>query len=498
MDIFFFQMKPNDVIFTVVCSLFFCIFLSVDRYLSVFFYNYGHSALDIGILLAIKNCFTFTFSFCLSHISVYYDIKLPIILLALIYDASLIQLFNVDWIITNYTNTLIVFTLFSILYRSYIPLVNVYTIQVCLDNDSSKYGNLRIYGAIGSGLGTIIYGVFIYIYDFYNILPIVFGISNILSFLLTIFLYYYTKPMRMAMSEITLAKDAVDEIEPTSDEVVPLVGHGITSDDNSDISDKDNTIAKSDSNININTSGGINSDNATAVASIARAGARARDDDQDQDEKLSIIDYLHGLNWFEFGKFTIMSLNVLIYGILMSIIDSYLYIYFIQEYDANYLFISIAIIAMIIGELPIFQFSKNIIQFFGNNVLLLTAQITYIFRMICYTEIIPHESKYVWYILIIQPLHGLCYATMWIATVDMAHKTAKNKHLQVTIQAFMDGMLSGICNVFGTLIGGLIYQYCGATELLRICALAMFAWMVIFVILLVVLHKCNVKLMFSH
>ena len=471
-------MKPTDVTFVVVCSLFFCIYLSVDRYLSVFFFGYGHSALDIGLLLAIKNCFTFIFSFCFSQISVYYDIKLQLILSALIYNTISIQLFNIDWIINNYINTLIVFTFFSICYRSYVPLVNVYTIQVCLENDSSKYGNFRIFGAIGSALGTIIYGIFIYIYNFYNILPITFGISNLLSFLLTIFLYYYTKPKQELMQIVDTAS-------------------------RNELAQLNTTIVSADENINdladesTNVQGKLSLSNEEAINITSRHTYDEDEDDEgDEDEQVFIINYLRDLNWFEFSELTIMSLNVFIYGIFMSIIDSYSYIYFIEEYNASYLFISIAIITMIVGELPIFQFSKKIIQIFGNNVLLITAQIAFIIRMIFYTEILPHKSKYVWYILIIQPLHGLCYAGMWIATVNMAHKIAKNKHFQVTVQAFMDGILEGICKAFGALIGGVIYKYYGGTKLLQICAISMFVWFIIFLSLLLVLHKCNIKLMF--
>eukprot|EP01084_Bolivina_argentea_P166590 289199_1 len=154
---------------------------------------------------------------------------------------------------------------------------------------------------------------------------------------------------------------------------------------------------------------------------------------------------------------------------------------------------------MVLGEVPIFYWSKWLLDKIGIIGLLSIAHVAYVVRCVAYT-MLPQTRYYSWFILLIEPLHGLTYGGMWIASVEYGSKLAP-KSMQGTMLGMIAGLYQGLAVCFGTVIGGVIYHHFGPVFMYRLSAAIIAGWMIFFQCALRLIRCCNdsegIKLIFG-
>ena len=137
---------------------------------------------------------------------------------------------------------------------------------------------------------------------------------------------------------------------------------------------------------------------------------------------------------------------------------------------------------MIAGEAPMFGYSKLFLDKIGLIGLLTISHIAYIVRVFIYT-ILPQEKDKAWYILFVEPLHGLTFAGMWMASVEYGSKFAP-PNLQGTMQGLISGLYGGFAASIGAILGGWIYNTYGPVFMYRLSGAVILGWTIIFNLIL--------------
>ena len=148
----------------------------------------------------------------------------------------------------------------------------------------------------------------------------------------------------------------------------------------------------------------------------------------------------------------------------------------------NLVLCGLTLVFMVAGETPVFGYSKWFLDKIGIVGLLTISHVSYIMRVFIYT-ILPQEKDKAWYILFVEPLHGLTYAGMWMASVEYGSKFAP-ANLQGTMQGLISGLYGGFAASIGAVGGGYIYGKYGPVFMYRLAGLIIFGWTIIFNIIL--------------
>jgi predicted MFS family arabinose efflux permease len=117
------------------------------------------------------------------------------------------------------------------------------------------------------------------------------------------------------------------------------------------------------------------------------------------------------------------------------------------------------------AEVPMFQVAGFLQEKFGIWPLLAVTQLAFAIRFLYYSWLTTP-----WYILPIELLHGLTYATMWSVSCSYANKISPPE-CHSTLQTLLNGLHWGIGSAVGSLIGGFVYDSYGAVTLFLMSAL---------------------------
>jgi PPP family 3-phenylpropionic acid transporter len=140
---------------------------------------------------------------------------------------------------------------------------------------------------------------------------------------------------------------------------------------------------------------------------------------------------------------------VFIGGIGMATINNYLFIY-MESLGASKALMGIALTVSTLSEIPAMFFSDRFLRRFGARGLLIVAMTTIGLRLICYSL-----TTSPWVVLVIQLVHGLTFAAIFIAGVSYADQVAP-PGMKATTQGMFNGTLMGFGAATGGLLGGLL------------------------------------------
>jgi len=177
-------------------------------------------------------------------------------------------------------------------------------------------------------------------------------------------------------------------------------------------------------------------------------------------------------------------LNLFLYGVAMNLIENFLFIYLIQEFDppAPNVLLGGSTTIMCIFEIPVFAYLGHILEKGGN---LTMAAVLFFCQVVtaarCYMYIsVP--SNNVWLSALISPLHGICFAAMWLASMEYAKRLAGPTNL-----AKMTGLVNGVYYSVSMGVGSLIWgimtdkqQGVGFVSSFQLDGVALMIWSIIF------------------
>lgn len=145
----------------------------------------------------------------------------------------------------------------------------------------------------------------------------------------------------------------------------------------------------------------------------------------------------------------------------MSIVENLLFIFFTETLHASSLLCGLTVVVTVVFEVPLFQYSHLLKQYLGRTGLISVAMIAYGTRVFGYT-FVPNG----WWVLLLEPLHGVTYGCAQLAAVDFASEFCP-PGLEATSQTLMGILRYGIGYVIGNAIAGVVEERFGPNTLYR-------------------------------
>ena len=154
-------------------------------------------------------------------------------------------------------------------------------------------------------------------------------------------------------------------------------------------------------------------------------------------------------------------------GMTFSILGSYLFIYFKNTWFAS------PTIPSILWELPIFYYSSFFLQWLGPDVMTVLSLFLLLLRLTLYIvlpNVLPLPSGWNGIILLLESLHGACFALSWAAGMDHIQKIAPPNRKAAWIGIFCS-IYNNLGGIVGNLVGGIVYERYGYIYLWSGCIL---------------------------
>ena len=145
---------------------------------------------------------------------------------------------------------------------------------------------------------------------------------------------------------------------------------------------------------------------------------------------------------------------IAVFGAGFGMVGRLLFVFLIDEFNASKLLCGLTVGATVIFEVPIFYYGKEILNFLGPATMMIIAMVSFIIRMFGYTLLTKSTLNY---ILLLELCHGLTFAMMWTASVNISSKIAP-KGWKTATMTIISAFLSCLGGGTGALAGGYIAQ----------------------------------------
>lgn len=175
-------------------------------------------------------------------------------------------------------------------------------------------------------------------------------------------------------------------------------------------------------------------------------------------------------------------IEVIVIGAGCSVVESFLFVYLQNELDASTRLCGMTVGVTVLIEIPIFQYSKQMLEKVGHDALFAIAILAYVVRVFGYT-FLTERSAY--WVLALESLHGVTFACMWISSIDFAAAAAPPEW-STTFQTILSACFACFGNVLGSILGGWAYEQYSAVAMYRgmgwivtaVLGLHLFLWLV--------------------
>ncbi|PFX34593.1 Major facilitator superfamily domain-containing protein 6 [Stylophora pistillata] len=153
-------------------------------------------------------------------------------------------------------------------------------------------------------------------------------------------------------------------------------------------------------------------------------------------------------------------LAILIMGASFSTIGTFLF-WFIQDMNGSHLLMGLTLCMTCVSEVPVMFFSGKLIDRIGHHGVLYLTFVCYTIRYVLYSFI--HNA---WYILAVEPLHGVTFGAMWAATTSYGGLISP-EGMRATVMSLVMATHFGLGKLIAGFGGGAIYDSYGPRILFR-------------------------------
>ncbi|KAK5579652.1 hypothetical protein RB653_009337 [Dictyostelium firmibasis] len=169
---------------------------------------------------------------------------------------------------------------------------------------------------------------------------------------------------------------------------------------------------------------------------------------------------------------------MVICGMTSNIISNFLFLFLKDHKNASNFLLGSTLPFTVVMELPFFFFGKQLLEKAGVTNMIIIGHSAYIIRL-CLYNIFAIDSISAWFVLPIETLHGIAFATLWGAGVELSSQMAP-KGYEAFYQGIFSGIYCGLGSGIGSIIGGFLYEHKSAFFLFRFTALITIVSLVVF------------------
>lgn len=170
----------------------------------------------------------------------------------------------------------------------------------------------------------------------------------------------------------------------------------------------------------------------------------------------------------------ILLFNAFIYGIVMTVPDTFLFISLEKDFATSRTFAGLCTTTSIVACMPIFWHSERLIEHYGHYKMIFLAEVSCVVRLIAYA-LCPTgwpQSRYI--ILVIQLIHGVNFALFWSAIVDAMYKFSP-KDLSASCMATLNIVYFSLSAAIGNVMWGVLYDMSGGVTTVYVTSALMLA-----------------------
>ncbi|EAL72710.1 hypothetical protein DDB_G0270720 [Dictyostelium discoideum AX4] len=454
----------------------------------------------IGIITCLIPLISFISSPIWSNISDRFGIQKKVVIFNL-----LISMVALLLLIPNGNNVVGIFfliILYSIVTAPLCPIIDSLVIKD-LGEDSKLYGQQRLFGAISYGIVAFLTGILI---NHYNIN----FIHVFYAFWVMVFLVFYIFNQTNYGSKLKITKNLKNpfiklndnEKTPVGDEIeivgsVTPNGENIISNENLIVTEINNLENDNNNNNNSNLGEAIISsdyknnqnDNGNDVLlekeknnfinnQNDNENTIGGDVKEESNENIKLTNKQVFKNILKNPQMMIFLLAMAICGMTYNIINSFLFIFLRDHLKASNFLLGSTMPFTVVMELPFFFFGKQLLEKVGVTKMIMIGHTAFILRL-CLYNIFVIDSISPWFILPIETLHGIAFATIWGAGVEFSSKMAPRGY-ETFYQGIFTGLYSGLGSCIGSILGGFIYEHKSAFYLFRFNAIITTTSLIIF------------------
>jgi predicted MFS family arabinose efflux permease len=162
-------------------------------------------------------------------------------------------------------------------------------------------------------------------------------------------------------------------------------------------------------------------------------------------------------SFFSVATSRILLVNTFIYGLTMTIIDTFMYVSVEKDFGASRTFSGACTAASIISCLPVFYYSEYLLVRYGHFKLILVAEWACVVRLLLLSMLNPKRAFSQYFLLCIQLIHGLNFALFWSAAVDALFKLSP-PGLTSSCLSTLNVMYFTLSGSAGNLLWGYVYN----------------------------------------
>ena len=157
----------------------------------------------------------------------------------------------------------------------------------------------------------------------------------------------------------------------------------------------------------------------------------------------------------------------IVFGSGMAVVERLLFIYLIRDLGGSVTLAGATVACTVLLELPIFYYADWLLRKVGHHTLICCSMTAYFTRVYGYTLLQPDT---VYYILPLECLHGITFASFWISAVDYT-KAISPPAFVSTFQTILSVMLACVGGGIGGIVGGWAIDEYGARAMYRFAAI---------------------------
>jgi MFS family permease len=171
--------------------------------------------------------------------------------------------------------------------------------------------------------------------------------------------------------------------------------------------------------------------------------------------------------------------EVVVMGAAMATVERLLFLYLVNDLYASTLLCGLSVGVNVLFELPIFWYASSILNYLGSDGMFLLSMTCFVVRVFGYTLLTP-STKY--WILVLESMHGVTFATFWIVTTDMSKvliDESKGGFWSTTIPSMLQMLYSAVGATIGSVLGGFAMHRYGSRQMYRFTAASVFCMLLV-------------------
>ncbi len=184
-------------------------------------------------------------------------------------------------------------------------------------------------------------------------------------------------------------------------------------------------------------------------------------------------------------------MEVIIMGAAMATVERLLFLYMVNDLYASTLLCGLSVGVNVLFELPIFWYASSILKYLGSDGMFLLSMTCFVIRVYGYTLLTPSTK---WWILALESMHGVTFATFWIVTTDVSKvliDESKGGFWSTTIPSVVQMLYNAVGATIGSVFGGIAMHRFGSREMYRFTAGSVFCMLLFHFLGSIIVRICS-------